>query len=852
MKTMLKSLLIVSLTMFAACGNDNDEPETYETLFSVPEQVNKINTAAEGYTLAVEATADVSWAASVPANDWITLTTASGKGAGSVVFSLTANEGHAPRSVEITFTASSDRPKAADIPAQKCTVRQIGTDPSIEIVPVDAVTVPTEADPRFVIAVTANVEWMAIITGNDGWLNPISPVSNTGPAELVLNILENKGLEARVATVTVVSVADHSLKKTLVITQPGITPSIVLAPAGTESLSAGANNDYAVSVTANIEWQAVLEVAPEDAADWITITAPASPITGNGSISLAIQANNGEARRTAKLHVRSTAFPEDNALNQTLTLVQINAGAMFSIFIPGYMALATGSATMQIGGYPSGASYNLPVDVVSDALGVTIKFIEALPAGNYLLQSITPDTGSPVSLGALVTTDAVGTIIFVEHYDPAFDCFGGSIADRPIAIRTLADLQTLAAAVNAGHNYAGIILKQTDNIAATGEWDAIGNDASTPFSGIYDGNNFKITNLYASSGANKALFGFLGGINADSLATVKNLTVEGSGGIAADITGSSATTVAGLAAVVSSHTLIDNCTNRVNVTAPGGSNIGGIAGSCTGDNITLRASKNYGLILGASGSNGGIVGSLLSTDSEMIRITACHNYGDLAITSAATSATGGIAGRATHPTRAEILRCSNRGNITLSVNSTAGTGGIMGALVGNVTARECYNLGNISAFTNTGGISGLMNNNAAIYNSYSRGNIEFRTSTAVNNSAIAGNMTNAKARPVEFCYNAGAGSTPGSGNQNYGGIASSNTLSTHADLANVKECFYETGKGYAGGIGGNLYPPADVPGKAEGKTTAEMQSPSPYTINWDTNIWTFASGQYPTLKNNPE
>jgi hypothetical protein len=43
-----------------------------------------------------------------------------------------------------------------------------------------------------------------------------------------------------------------------------------------------------------------------------------------------------------------------------------------------------------------------------------------------------------------------------------------------------------------------------------------------------------------------------------------------------------------------------------------------------------------------------------------------------------------------------------------------------------------------------------------------------------------------------------------------------------------------------------------VAGAAEGMNETNMQAPFPYTPNWNTNIWQFAAGQYPTLKNNPE
>ncbi|MFA7492799.1 MAG: BACON domain-containing carbohydrate-binding protein [Proteiniphilum sp.] len=859
MKRILKSFILCGLILFSSCDKEKPEQELYESLFSVPTQLNKINSAADGYTIPVEASDDISWSTSIPSgndNDWITLMSMSGKGKGEAIFNLKANEGRNSRSIEVIFTASSDR-SSNSIPPQKCVINQIGTDPTIMIDPTDIVTIPSTADPNYIITVTSNVEWIAslqINSGTEGWISITGPTGNpvTGMGEVKINILENSSIESREAVISITSTEIPGLKKTLTITQSGIIPTIEISPTGTEVISANANDSYMITVTSNIEWLPSIEIVSGDEPDWISIISPIGTFTGSGSITLNIKANNDVATRTATLHVKSVDFPTDNNLIKTLTITQINAGAMSTIFISDYFTLTTGEAVMNISPYPSGTAQNLVVDVTSDISGATIEFIPSLSTGNYLVNSLTYNGNPSINIGAVITIDAAGMVTFVEHWDVSFQRFGGSLTERPIAINSLTDLNTLRTAVNNGNNYAGIIFKQTDNISLNGDWNPIGNAVTNPFSGIYDGNNFKISNLYVSGGTNKAFFGAIGGINADSVAIIKNLTIEGSGGASADITGNNGGVVAGVVAVVTANTLIENCINHANITAPGGSNVGGIASTCTGDNITIILCKNYGKILGATGNSGGIAANLTSTDSQNIYITSCHNYGDLDIASAGSSVTGGIIGRVNNPTRAEIKWCSNRGNIIIPVNSTSGTGGIIGALVGNTVIRECYNLGSITTRTNSGGISGLMNNNAAIYNCYNKGDIEYGTSTAVNNSGIAGNMTNAKSRPIEYCYNVGSATTIGTGNQNYGGIAASNGLTAHTDLTAVKECFYESGKGYAGGIGGNLYPPNDVTDRAEGKTTAEMQTATPYTANWDTSIWQFSAGHYPTLKNNPE
>jgi hypothetical protein len=847
--------------LLSSCDGENPEQELYEPSFSVPTLLNKINSAADGYTIPVEASDDVSWSASVPSgndNDWITLVSMNGKGNGTATFNLKANEERNSRSIEVTFTATSDR-SSNSIPPQKCVINQIGTDPSIIIDPADIITIPSAAVPNYIITVTSNVEWRASVQINSGtgeWISITAPSNTpaTGVGEVRINILENSSTESREAVVSITSTENPELNETLTITQLGLVPSIEILPTGDEVVSANVNNSYIVTVTSNIEWIPSIEIASGDESGWISIVSPTGTSTGDGSITLTITGNNETATRTATLYVKSAANPTDNNLSKALTITQINAGAMSTIFIPDYTSLTTGEAVMNISPYPSGTAQDLAVGVTSDVSGATIEFIPTLPAGNYLVNSLTYNGSSPIGMNTVITIGVAGIVTFVEHWDVSFQCFGGSLAERPITINSLTDLNTLRTAVNDGNNYAGIIFKQTGDISLNGDWVPIG-DTTNPFSGIYDGNNSEISNLYISGGTNRAFFGAIGGIDADLVAIIKNLTIKGAGGTVADITGNSGGVVAGIAAVVTANTMVENCINHANITAPEGSNVGGIAGTCTGDNITVILCKNYGKILGTTdGSNsGGIAASLTSTNSENIYITNCHNYGDLDIAPSqrATSTTGGIVGRVNNPTRAEIKWCSNRGNITISSNSTAGTGGIVGALVGNTVVRECYNLGSITTLTNSGGISGLMNNNAAIYNCYNKGDIEYGTPAAVNNSGIAGNITNAKSRPVEYCYNAGAATTKASGAQRYGGIAAANALSKPEDLTGVKACFYESGKGYAGGVGG-LNPPGDLPGGAEGKTTAEMQTAVPYTINWDTSIWQFTDGQYPTLKNNPE
>src|SRR5690554_1353383 len=271
MKRILKSLIACGLVLFSSCDKEKIEQELHESLFSVPAQLNKINSAADGYTLPVEASDDVSWSASIPSgndNDWITLVSMNGTGNGSVVFNLEANEERNSRSIEVTFTASSNE-SSNPIPPRKCIINQIGTAPSILIDPVGMVTIPSTSNPDYSISVTSNVEWIAsvqIISGTGEWISITDPAGTpvTGEGEVMLDISESNSTEPREAIISITSTENPELAKTLTITQSGIVPSIVISPSGTAVIPASANNSYTMTVTSNIEWISSIEIESGD------------------------------------------------------------------------------------------------------------------------------------------------------------------------------------------------------------------------------------------------------------------------------------------------------------------------------------------------------------------------------------------------------------------------------------------------------------------------------------------------------------------------------------------------------------------------------------------------------------
>ena len=710
------------------------------------------------------------------------------------------------------------------------------------------IDMPKEAGNDMIVAIaaSADVSWNVTLPSETGNWITFSTMSGKGNGIITFNLLVNNDPKMRSVALTVTASSDCSSEsippQECLITQLGVDPVLEITPDNAVNVPATASANYVVAVTSNVAWSASVEITSGNAG-WLSVAAPTAPFTGIGEVKLNITANNeAERERVAVLHVKSIDYPE---LNKTLTITQRSLNAPYSIVIPGYATLTTGTATMSVSPYPSGTAQNINVNVVTDASGATVNFTDRLTVGKYLVNSI----GS-ANLGALIIIDEDGEVTFVEYWDTHLNLFGGSFEERPLTIAAPASLATLRDAVNGGKNYAGLFIKQTAAISLSDEWEPIGNASANPFSGIYDGNNQNINNLNISSGVGMALFGFVGGTGTDQVATIRNLTVA-----SGSVTGNAVDGIAGIVANVSANSLIENCTNRADITCTGANNIGGIVGYCLGDNINVTGCKNYGKISGRNGSNGGIVGQAKTTATENIYMTSCHNYGD--VEGIAHGAVAGIVGRTEIPTRVVIKWCSNRGSLT-NTDSDSGTAGIAGTFFGTCEIQECFNLGTISGHRSTGGIAGQMNqgppgNNIRIINCYNRGTIIINRRDQPNNAGIAANQTNHYQIPVEFCYNAGETNPNPVASDRYGAIASANNLGDAgiSRMTAVKECFYQTGLGFLGGLGGNIQP-GDIAGRTEGKTEVEMKTATPYTSNWNTNIWQFTAGQYPTLKNNPE
>lgn len=261
----------------------------------------------------------------------------------------------------------------------------------------------------------------------------------------------------------------------------------------------------------------------------------------------------------------------------------------------------------------------------------------------------------------------------------SFDSGTGTEED-PYIINTPEQLAKLSADLVANDmDYEETYFRLDSDIDLAGKtWFAIGNDfvdasqqtVHREFSGVFDGNGHKISNLNGEYG----LFGYT-----TLFAEIRNLTIESG-------TLSGQNMVGG---IVGSNTgLIENCVNKAAVSAliacPGGiagANMRGDDGSLSG---IIRNCVNYGTVSSQADSNNGMgSGGIAGSNSSIIEF--CANYGDV---SAKTAQAGGIAATLDG---GFVRNCYNAGKIS----SREQAGGCLGSALARTTQCEFYALYNI-------------------------------------------------------------------------------------------------------------------------------------------------------------
>ena len=486
-----------------------------------------------------------------------------------------------------------------------------------------------------------------------------------------------------------------------------------------------------------------------------------------------------------------------------------------------------------------------------------------------------------------------------------------------ITVGTANQLKNLATRVNAQNiTFTNNTVKQISNIDLSsvcgetlGNWTPIGyysETSSKSIKGIYDGQNFEITNLYINetySESRAGLFALLW------QGTIKDLTVRGT-----ITTSDSKAKTGGIIGQITNGN-IDNCKNYVNVS--GVNNVGGIVGFANSNGLnTITNCINYGTISNTGTYVGGIAGNSGVTIKNCINNGEITGYGIGGITGLTNTTsyienctnnanlTGNYIGGIVANNSSKIYNCVNKGLINVSSgvdkislyaggivaincgtieqcyntnnvkgvgeanNSSVVTGGIISVGGSNSVIKKCYNLGNISteckstitptedsgAAATAGGIIGYLNaaaSNSIIENCYNTGAVDSKKTIGINTNNAGGivGLINYNGITLSNCYNIGTitGSREDGKVSRVGGIVGynvSDSLSDDEVLTVISNTYYLDSSTTVGIHGG------DVTGSVESRTSNYMKTDDFVTLLGGEN-WKIVTGEndgYPILK----
>ena len=281
-------------------------------------------------------------------------------------------------------------------------------------------------------------------------------------------------------------------------------------------------------------------------------------------------------------------------------------------------------------------------------------------------------------------------------------------------IYTIEDLVRFSNAVNTGTSYSGVTVtlmnsldfkneKSYNNSQTTEFGDLNGDEATeaiigelakgkgfTPiangpsFSGIFEGQNKTISNMYINANGLAGLFG------QTANAQILNLTIK-----EANVTSNAPT--GGIVGNSNGTLTIQNCKN-IDSIIKSTSYAGGIIGMNSATIENLVGCSNTGRVEEANYA-GGIIGMNFTSINT---IQNCYNEGNIK----GTGSIGGIIGMNSTSINT-IQNCYNEGNIK-GIGTSSSTGGIIGYQAeGNVLLiKESYNIGKVEGNGNTGGIIG--------------------------------------------------------------------------------------------------------------------------------------------------
>ncbi|MBM4105755.1 MAG: hypothetical protein FJ257_05620 [Phycisphaerae bacterium] len=217
---------------------------------------------------------------------WISITSGSGFGNGTVQYSVAANTGAARTgSISVSGTGGGLSISIAQAASGECAITGIN--------PTSASASAAGGPGSFAVTVSnATCTWSA--STSDAWIT-LTTGSGTGDGNVAYAIAENTSTDARTGTISVGGFA-------FTVTQSGVPCAVTaINPTSASASAAGGPGSFAVTTNgATCAWSATTGDA------WITLTTASG--TGNGTVGYTVAENTVTIARTGTITVEGLAF----------------------------------------------------------------------------------------------------------------------------------------------------------------------------------------------------------------------------------------------------------------------------------------------------------------------------------------------------------------------------------------------------------------------------------------------------------------------------------------------------------------------------------------------------------------
>jgi uncharacterized repeat protein (TIGR02543 family) len=395
----------------------------------------------------------------------------------------------------------------------------------------------------------------------------------------------------------------------------------------------------------------------------------------------------------------------------------------------------------------------------------------------------------------LIITLFISTFLSAQTGTPDYTWYTGKVSpysitstDQLLALSNIVN-GTAGAIINNGiaDNFSKKNITLTTNLdlsnynypgGASG-WTSIGNKATNPFRGNFDGQNYTIKNLfsYFSTDTLVGLFGYVRNGKIGHL-ILEDVNIQTD-------TLPIITHTAGLVAyleVASDSAIVENCAVTGSIIASRYGNNGGLIGSINsfGFAKVRNCTSSVNLL---NGNSCGMIGHINTNRS--VTVINCINNGSISCTNGLGSFGGGLIGQVQnyYLKQCVISNCTNAGevsnfysggglighiyggpvNIDHSSNKAKifncqSTGGLLGYAFGSFYINTSYNTGPLYSTSGGGGIIGTTNARGIITNSYNTGNILISGEISGTGGGIVGMINSSwyDSVIVKNCYNTGS------------------------------------------------------------------------------------------------